>query len=327
MRSTTRITPLFVCLLLACGCATLPPGAQRDPRDPWERVNRTSYKINDALDRAIVKPAAKGYAKLPQPMRNGFYNFFNNFGYPVVIVNDLLQWQIKPFFSDIGRFVLNSTLGLAGFLDPASSAGLQRNDRDLGQTLGKWGIPPGPYIVVPIFGPYTVRDGLATFPDQYANPRYYLPFWWEAGFWAAQGVDTRSRLLYLDQTLQNTYDPYAFVRNAYLQHRQFMISGGEGKTEEEQEEKLMQEIGDSETTPEKPAPQPAPQGTAQPTPPQNAPAPQQTQPPSAPPPQSAPPQNSAPQTVPPTTPPPAPQATPPQQPPPSPQPQPQATPH
>lgn len=311
MRSTIRITPLFLCLLLVCGCATLPPGAKRDPRDPWERLNRTSYKVNDTLDRHIVKPTAKEYAKLPQPMRNGFYNFFNNLGYPIVIANDLLQWQIKPFFSDIARFALNSTLGLAGFLDPATPAGLQRNDRDFGQTLGKWGVPPGPYLVVPVFGPYTVRDGLATFPDQYVNPRYYLPFWWEAGLWAAQGVDTRSRLLYLDQTLQNTYDPYAFIRNAYLQHRQFMISGGESKTEEEQENQLMQEIGESETAPEKPS-GPAPQGApAQPAPPQGAPAPQGTQPPAAPPP------NPPPQTAPPSAPP--------QQPPPSPQPQP--TPH
>lgn len=295
MRSTIRTAPLFLCLLLACGCATLPPGAQRDPRDPWERLNRTSYKVNDTLDRAIVKPAAKEYAKLPQPMRNSFYNFFNNLGYPVVIVNDLLQWQIKPFFSDIGRFALNSTLGLAGFLDPATPVGLQRNDRDLGQTLGKWGVPPGPYLVVPIFGPYTVRDGLATFPDQYANPRAYLPFWWEAGLWGAQGVDTRSRLLYLDQTLQNTYDPYAFIRNAYLQHRQFMISGGESKSEEEQEQKLLEEIGEGETPPEKTPPgKTPPEGTA--------------------------PQNPAPQ----TTPPPAPKEPPPA---PQPQPQPEATPH
>jgi phospholipid-binding lipoprotein MlaA len=301
MRSTIRITPLFLCLLLVCGCATLPPGAKPDPRDPWERLNRTSYKVNDTLDRHIVKPAAKEYAKLPDPMRNGFYNFFNNLGYPIVIANDLLQWQIKPFFSDIGRFVLNSTLGLAGFLDPATPTGLPRNNRDFGQTLGKWGVPPGPYVVVPVFGPYTVRDGLATFPDQYANPRYYLPFWWEAGLWGAQGIDTRSRLLYLDQTLQNTYDPYAFIRNAYLQNRQFMISGGQSKSEEEQEDQLMKEIGESETTPEKPA---APQG---------APAPQGTKPPSAP---ATPPQQPPPQTAPPATP---------QQPPPSPQPQ--DTPH
>jgi phospholipid-binding lipoprotein MlaA len=144
--------------------------------------------------------------------------------------------------------------------------------------------------VVPVFGPYTVRDGLATFPDQSVNPRYYLPFWWEAGLWAAQGVDTRSRLLYLDQTLQNTYDPYAFIRNAYLQNRQFMISGGQSKTEEEQEENLMKEIGESETAPEKPAP------------PQGAPAPQGTQPPPATPQQPPPPKQPPPSPQPQDTP-------------------------
>jgi phospholipid-binding lipoprotein MlaA len=315
MRSTIRITPLFLCLLLVCGCATLPPGAQRDPRDPWERLNRTSYKINDALDRAIVKPTAKEYAKLPQPMRNSFYNFFNNLGYPIVIVNDLLQWQVKPFFSDIGRMLLNSTLGLAGFLDPASQAGLPRNDRDLGQTLGKWGVPAGPYLVVPIFGPYDVRDGVGAVADDYVNPRHYLfSFWGQTAMWAAQGIDTRSRLLYVDQTLQNAYDPYAFVRNAYLQHRQFMISGGQSKSEEDQEQKLMEEIGESETAPQGTAPQgTAPGAPAQPAPPQNAPPPG-TEPPSAP----APPATPQPGTPPPA--PPQPQAAPPPA-------QPQATPH
>ena len=299
MRSTRRTTQLSVCLLLLGGCATLPPGAKPDPRDPWERLNRTSYKINDSLDRAIVKPTAKGYAKLPQPVRTGFFNFFNNLGYPIVIVNDLLQGQVKPFFEDIVRLTLNSTMGLGGFLDPASSAGLPRNDRDLGQTLGKWGVPAGPYLVVPIFGPYDVRDGLGAVADDYANPRHYLPFWWQTGLWAAQGVDTRSRLLYLDQTLQNTYDPYAFVRNAYLQHRQFMVSGGQSKNEEEEQEKLMQEIeGEGETAPEQAPPEKtppektppqgsAPQGApAQPATPQGAP-PQNAPPPEAPSPQSA----------------------------------------
>jgi len=254
MRSTTRITLLSLCLLLAHGCATLPPGAQRDPRDPWERLNRTTYHFNDVLDRAILKPGAVQYAKLPQPMRTGVYNFFTNLGYPVVIVNDLLQGQVKPFFSDIGRLLLNSTLGLAGFLDPATPAGLERNERDLGQTLGKWGIRPGPYLVVPVLGPYTVRDGVGGIGDSYANPRAYLPFWWGAGLWTAQGIDTRSRLLYLEPTLRSAYDPYAFVRNAYLQHRQFMVSGGQSQSEEEQEQKLMEEIGEGETTPRKPEP-------------------------------------------------------------------------
>jgi phospholipid-binding lipoprotein MlaA len=264
MRSTTWITTLSLCLLLS-GCATLPPGSKRDPRDPWERMNRSSYAFNDALDRGIVKPVAKGYAHFPQPVRTGVHNFFDNLEYPVVIVNDLLQGQIKPFFSDIGRLLYNTTVGLGGLFDPATAAGLEKNDRDFGQTLGKWGVPKGPYLVVPVFGPYTVRDGFGTITvDTFANPRNYTTFWVNTGLWAVRGIDRRSRLLPLDATLQSAYDPYAFIRNAYLQNRDFKVHGGAAPNEEEQERKLMEEAGqeDSEGTttqpsaPTPPSPQP-----------------------------------------------------------------------
>ena len=196
MRSTTRISLLSLCLLLLCGCAALPPGSKRDPRDPWERMNRSFYKFNDVLDRAIVKPTAKGYTHLPQPMQTGVHNFFDNLNYPITIVNDLLQGQVVPFFSDIGRFVFNTTVGLGGLFDPATAAGMQKNNRDFGQTLGKWGVPKGPYVVVPIFGPYTVRDGIgAVTVDYYANPSNYTKFWISTSLWLVRGVDRRARQL------------------------------------------------------------------------------------------------------------------------------------
>ena len=279
MSSTRRLSLLSVCLLLLCGCATLPPGSKRDPRDPWERFNRSSYKFNDALDRAVLKPVAKGYTHLPQPVQTGMHNFFDNLDYPVTIVNDLLQGQLKPFFSDIGRFVLNTTLGLGGLFDPATPAGLQKNYRDFGQTLGKWGVPTGPYVVVPLFGPYDVRDGIGSVTvDYYANPRSYLPFWPEVGVYAVRTVDHRSRLLPLDATLQSAYDPYAFVRSAYLQNRDFMVHGGQSRSEEEQEEKLMQEAGEEENAappPSQPqAPEAAPKSPQQEPPQPPAPQPQ-----------------------------------------------------
>ena len=280
MRSTTRISLLALCLLLLCGCATLPPGSKRDPRDPWERFNRGSYKFNDAVDRAVVKPVAKGYTHLPQPMQTGVHNFFDNLDYPVTIVNDLLQGQLKPFFSDIGRFVLNSTLGLGGLFDPATPAGLQKNYRDFGQTLGKWGVPKGPYVVVPLFGPYDVRDGIGSVTvDYYANPRSYLNFWTNLGLYTVRTVDHRSRLLPLDATIQSAYDPYAFVRSAYLQNRDFMVHGGQSQSEEEQEEKLMQEAGEEENEAPPPSQPQAPE--AAPKSPQQQP-PQPPQPPTSP---------------------------------------------
>ena len=283
MPSTRSLSLLSLCLLLLCGCATLPPGSKRDPRDPWERFNRSSYQFNDALDRAVLKPAAKGYTHLPQPVQTGMHNFFDNLDYPVTIVNDLLQGQLKPFFSDIGRFVLNSTLGLGGLFDPATPAGLQKNYRDFGQTLGKWGVPKGPYVVVPLFGPYDVRDGIGSVTvDYYANPRSYLNFWTNLGLYTVRTVDHRSRLLPLDATIQSAYDPYAFVRSAYLQNRDFMVHGGQSQSEEEQEEKLMQEAGEEENEAPPPSQPQAPEGAPK-SPPQPPPAPQPQTSPQAPP--------------------------------------------
>jgi phospholipid-binding lipoprotein MlaA len=279
--------------LVLCGCATLPPGSQRDPRDPWERMNRSFYQFNDTVDRAVIKPVAKGYTHLPQPMQTGVHNFFDNLNYPVTIVNDLLQGQVVPFFSDIGRFLFNTTVGLGGLFDPATAAGMQKNYRDFGQTLGKWGVPKGPYVVVPIFGPYTVRDGIgASTVDYFANPSNYTKFWVSTSLWLTRGIDRRARLLPLDPTIQSAYDPYAFIRNAYLQNRDFMVNGGESKTEQQQEEKLMEEAEESEGTPP-----PKPQ-TPQPQTPQSQPqAPQpETPKPQAPQPQAPPQSSSTPQT-------------------------------
>jgi phospholipid-binding lipoprotein MlaA len=304
MRSKTCRYLLLACLLLLSGCATLPPGVKRDPRDPWERMNRGTFKFNDALDRAILKPVAKGYSHLPQPMQTGVHNFFDNLEYPVVIVNDLLQGQVRAFASDIGRLVLNTTLGIGGFFDPASPAGLDKHDRDFGQTLGKWGVPKGPYIVVPFLGPYDVRDGIgAATVDTFANPRNYTNRWTNLSLWAVREVDRRSRLLPLDATIQSAYDPYAFIRNAYLQNRDFKVHGDQPQNEEEQEQKLMEEAAQEDAgtqpapqqppAPQSPAPQsqtPQPQSAAPPAPqPQpSAPSPPPQPQPNAPSPQSPP---------------------------------------
>jgi phospholipid-binding lipoprotein MlaA len=204
------------------------------------------------VDRAVVKPVARGYVRLlPQWARTGVNNFFVNLEYPIVIVNDLLQGQFTPFLSDTGRLLLNTTFGLGGLLDPASEEGLERNDRDFGQTLGKWGVMPGPYLVVPIFGPYDLRDGIGALIDDYANPRHYTKPWVAVSLWVVRGIDRRSRLLPVDTVLQSAYDPYAFVRNAYLQNRDYKVHGGQSSTEEEQEQKLLEEAGEEEQrTPE-----------------------------------------------------------------------------
>ncbi|MBS0578034.1 MAG: VacJ family lipoprotein [Proteobacteria bacterium] len=277
MRATTLRTAVLTACLAAFlgGCASLPKDAQRSARDPWERMNRATYKFNDALDRGIVKPVAKGYVKVtPQPVRTGVTNFFDNLETPISMVNDLLQWQIRDFFNDTARLVLNTTLGIGGLLDPATRAGLDKNDRDFGQTLGKWGLKSGPYVVLPVLGPSDVRDAAGRLADNYSTPRAYISDpWVQWGLWAARGIDTRSRLLYTDQIVQSSYDPYAFVRNAYLQHRDFKVSGGgAGAGENQQEQQLLDEADQLEKenaagAQPPPAPAPKPDETPASTPP------------------------------------------------------------
>lgn len=161
-------------------------------------------------------------------MQTGVSNFFANAKYPVTIVNDLLQGKLKAAASDTARFTLNTTLGLGGLLDPASDAGLEVNDEDFGQTLGKWGVPPGAYVVVPFLGPYTLRDGFGSLADNYTEPRSYLED--DSARWILWGADkfeTRVRLLDADSLLERTGDPYAFVRSAYLQRREYLVRDGD----------------------------------------------------------------------------------------------------
>jgi len=218
-------------LLAAAGllsaCATLPPG-ERDPRDRFERTNRAVYRFNDSLDRHIARPLAKGYVKtVPQPVRSGVSNFFHNLFYPTVIVNDLLQAKLKSFASDTARLVLNCTIGIGGLFDPASQMGLPAGDEDFGQTLGKWGVPPGPYMVLPIFGPSTVRDTVGFVGDQFTDPKTYVNnIYLSVGLSGMSLLDRRAQLLSTDDVLARAYDPYVFVRNAYLQRREYQVKDG-----------------------------------------------------------------------------------------------------
>lgn len=209
------------------GCATAPKSP--DPRDPWEGFNRVSYKVTDAVDRAVLKPTAKGYRKVaPQFVETGVANFFSNLNQPGVIVNELLQAKFGPALNDTGRFLLNSTLGIGGLLDPASAAGLDRNDEDFGQTLGKWGIPSGPYLWIPFFGPSSARDFPGRTLDGFTDPVNYIRR--DRIRWTLTGVDvvdSRARQLDLEETLASAYDRYAFIRNAYLQQREYQVKDGD----------------------------------------------------------------------------------------------------
>lgn len=209
------------------GCASR-PNTRPDPRDPWEGFNRVSYTITDAADRAVLKPTAKAYkAVAPQFVETGVSNFFSNLNQPTVIVNDLLQAKFRPALNDTGRFLFNTTFGIAGLWDPASRIGFDRNDEDFGQTLGKWGVPSGPYLWIPFLGPSTVRDGIAQPLDYWSDPVNYIER--DAIRFGLNGVDlidSRARQLDLEQTLESAYDRYAFIRNAYLQQREYAVTDG-----------------------------------------------------------------------------------------------------
>jgi phospholipid-binding lipoprotein MlaA len=266
------VLPLCL-LLLTAGCAALPPG-KRDPRDPWERMNRATYRFNDKFDRAIARPAARGYrAVTPRFVQTGVRNVYDNVDTTVVMLNDLLQGQFKSFASDTGRLLVNTTVGIGGLFDPATPLGLEKNDRDFGQTLGKWGVGSGPYLVIPFLGPCDVRDSFGKLADTYSTPRTYIKNgYWNAGVWLLDKVDLRSRFLDSDHLIDEAFDPYVFLRNAYLQHRDFKVNGGQSPSEEEQERKLLEEAGDEQqmpesTSPESPSPQPSPPPSPQPSPP------------------------------------------------------------
>ncbi len=256
----------FLAILLAgltlTGCATLPSG-KPDPRDPWERMNRSTHAFNDAIDRTIAKPAAKAYVKvMPRFVRTGISNVFNNLDTLNTILNDVLQGKMHQAGNDSARFLINSTFGLGGLFDPASKVGLEFNDEDFGQTFGKWGMKPGPYLVLPFLGPSTTRDTFTRLMDQYTYPVTYLGD--ESTRYIIRGVsllDMRAGLLDLDEQIDRSYDRYAFIRNAWLQRREFQVTDGNVEDPSLELEQDIEPDMESEPAPapDEPAPEQPPQ--------------------------------------------------------------------
>jgi phospholipid-binding lipoprotein MlaA len=199
--------------------------AKKNP-DPLEGMNRFFYRFNDVLDRALLKPVAKGYRKVtPRVVRTGITNFFQNLKSPIVVLNDLLQGKIVQAGSDTVRFVVNTTVGVAGFVDVAQHVKLPAHSEDFGQTLGVWGVPSGPYLVLPFFGPSSLRDAGGRAVDTVSNPRnYYLDFWPNVALTAADTVNFRAGLLDVEDIIQG--DRYLFIRDLYLQRREYEVKDG-----------------------------------------------------------------------------------------------------
>jgi phospholipid-binding lipoprotein MlaA len=225
----------IVLILVAAlsGCATT------NARDPLEPFNRTVYSFNEVVDDVIMEPLARGYrAVLPPFARTGVRNFFSNLDDVTVFLNNLLQFKVTHAASDLGRFLLNSTIGVLGFVDVATHVGLEKHNEDFGQTLGRWGIGTGPYLVLPLFGPSSARDGVGRLFDTLTTDLV-----WQVNdvstrniLLGTRAVSLRAQLLDTEKILEAAaLDPYTFIRDAYLQRRRNLVYDGNPPPEPDDE--------------------------------------------------------------------------------------------
>ena len=224
MRTLLRGATLAALCWCLVGCATPPTVRTDDAPDHFERFNRGVYRFNRNVDLKVLRPIARGYDRvMPAPVERSVRNFFTNLHAPVDIVNNLLQAKFKPGFSDLGRFLLNSTAGLAGIFDPAAHLGLERHPEDFGQTLAVWGVPSGGYLMLPILGVGTVRDWGAWTLDIRADVLWYNDSSAKLGLVAWRFLSDRAALLPAERALEESFDEYRFVRDAYTQRRRYQI--------------------------------------------------------------------------------------------------------
>lgn len=211
---------LSVCLSMA-----LISNCWAETNDPWQGFNRGVYKFNDTVDRYTLKPIAKGYQWVtPKFVQTGVSNMADNLGEVQNFGNNVLQLKLHDAGVDLARFGFNSTFGLLGFFDVGSKMGLQRSDQDFGLTLAHWGVPSGPYLMLPFLGPSTVRDATGRVPDYFMSVSTYINDNGVAyGIWGGEILDTRARLLSLEDMIVG--DPYIFIRNAYLETREYKVKG------------------------------------------------------------------------------------------------------
>ena len=222
-----RCAALALCLLLPAASAS---GQAREPvadQDPFVGANRVIFGFNEYFDNLLLRPLALTYTNfVPSPLRAGVNNFFGNVDDINTMANNLLQGKVADAVSDCGRILINSTVGIGGLFDVASELGLPKHQEDFGQTLGVWGVEPGPYIVLPIFGASSVRDTFGFVIDSFANPVYYMEHdRARVSTYGLERVDWRSELLSIEDLV--TGDSYLFIREAQFQSREFAINDGE----------------------------------------------------------------------------------------------------
>ena len=215
---------------LLSGCASVPKDAGQNPDDPWESLNRQTFAFNQGLDFILIRPLAKGYQFItPKPVREGVTRVFQNTMEPSNAVNNVLQGKVEEGILSLFRLMINSTVGVVGIFDVAQMVDIPRMPEDFGQTLATWGVPKGPYFVIPVLGPSTVRDTVGLVPEIFLDPNTYVgKDWFVWPWWGAKFVNARERLLPVTDMLDKTVDPYVATRNAYLQQRQNSLQDGDG---------------------------------------------------------------------------------------------------
>jgi phospholipid-binding lipoprotein MlaA len=247
-KETTKNNQMWlVCVVFfMSGCATTIEG--KNSNDPLEPLNRKIYAFNMILDENLFKPVADTYVKFtPDPLQIGIANFFENLGEINIVINDFLQGKFKQGLMDSGRFVINSTFGVIGLVDHATDLGLRKHEEDFGQTLAVWGVGQGPYLMLPVLGPQTLRDTPAIGMSIVANPLFYVDDTTITISLSVLGaIDLRARSEGAIQFVNEAaVDPYAFTREAYLQRREFLIYDGNPPTSDLLD--LLEDLEDEDT--------------------------------------------------------------------------------
>lgn len=236
---------LWPVLLVLGACAT--PEATRVPYDPWEPLNRASHEFNDFGDRYLIKPVAKGYkAVLPDFVRQGVTNFSQNLWAPSSALNNFLQGKPKSGFSELTRFLFNSTIGIGGLIDVSTYAGLERQEEDFGQTFAVWGIPAGPYVVIPALGPRTLRDAAAIPLNFLADPLWHYDVSSVRDrLYILRAINLRANLLNAEKFIEDSPDKYVTIRESYIQNREYEIYDGDPPEDDDFYDDFEDDFGDS----------------------------------------------------------------------------------
>jgi phospholipid-binding lipoprotein MlaA len=222
MMRYSKISIFVLNTLLLSACVKGP-----NPNDPYESSNRAVYQFNDSVDKAILKPPAKLYKAItPNFVRAGINNAYRNINMLPTVANDILQADWNNTIKDSWRFIINSTMGIGGIFDPASRCSLPEHSNDLGLTFAKWGDKNSPYVMIPFLGPSTIRDGMGLLFDTLFLPYFYIPQDGVIyGILALRYVDLRAQMLDTEKLMDGSLDRYAFMRDAYLQNRNYLITG------------------------------------------------------------------------------------------------------